>query len=175
MPCWAVTKARVKGTAPLTFMADPEPCLNPKARWCHGTEQGSAHPRHQLHQPGLDSRSSRGRALEERHGGGSSGWGHSPSPPLQPAGCSLLTHLRSLAPAGTGQSLLRHHLKPAEAAFSCLQAGGCSHPAETKCPVLYGASLLLTLPITQALSSGPSLTMSPILSLQTPWHPATCT
>lgn len=37
-----------------TFMAEPKPCLDPRPCQCHGTEQGSAHPHHQLHQPALD-------------------------------------------------------------------------------------------------------------------------
>lgn len=43
-----------KDMAPLTFMVDPKPCLNPRAHQCHSTEHGCAHPHHQLHQPGLD-------------------------------------------------------------------------------------------------------------------------
>lgn len=105
--------------APLTFVADPEPCLNPRARQHHGTERGSAHPRHQLHQPGAAAPGALLQSGEQPTGTGPFTFPSLVLPPLPSLGVSL--RLGQGWPCSD-----KHCLKLAEAAFSCLQAGGCS-------------------------------------------------
>lgn len=100
-------KVTVKDVSLVTFRAEPKPCLDSRPCQRHGTEHGSAHPHHQLHQPvlgwlklpGLCFRAEAQRRLQQEGA----------FIPLPSTWLGVFSSPTSgcLAPAGTGLPLLR--------------------------------------------------------------------